>query len=490
VIICAGCGERNADGLVFCVRCGVFLEWEGEKVSDPNAASPGVGAGVGTDAGVDAASGVDAFQAGSPGGSGRSDDAVSVAGADVASSQVTRSQGVGPQATGARARTEGGDRVPLHPSSANPGSANSSANPNVSPDRPGAFEQSGSGSLGPRGTATTVTEATGAGRVAGILRRLGGGLRRGPSSQPGIAPQPGGSATSGTAVQPDTAQPHAAQPGAAQPVTPRQPQRARRRRPPTRGPAQNIPTGSLICGACAMPNQSDRKFCARCGHSLAAAKVVRKAPWWRRLLGRERVYEVGTRRAPGQAGRRLGAFVRVGVVVLVLAAIGILAGPQRGLVISAYHGVQNLLLHPEQVRPSGQQANAAAKVHPASHAFDGSKGTFWAPARTSVKGGAIPWLRATFAEPVSLVTIGITPGMSVDTPKFVAGTRPAQIEVSVATDGDPVVKRFHVADTAGFQKFDIDAPGARSVQIAVLSSTGTHPTLATAITEVEFWAKR
>lgn len=479
MIICAGCGERNADGVVFCVRCGVFLEWEGEKVSDPNAASPGVGAGVGTDAGVDAASGVNAFQAGTPGGSGRSSDAVSVAGADVASSQVT-----GPQVTGSQV-TGSANPGSANPNSANPGSVGSSANSNVSADRPGAFEPSGSGSLGPKATATTVTEATGTGRVAGILRRLGGGLRRVPSSQPGVTPQPGGSTQPGTAVQPDTAQPHAAQP-----VTPRQPQEARRRRPPTRGPAQNVPTGSLICGACAMPNQSDRKFCARCGQSLAAAKVVRKAPWWRWLLGRERVYEVGTRRAPGQPGRRLGTFVRVGLVVLVLAAIGILAGPQRGLVIRAYNGVQNLLLDPEQVRPSGQQASAAAKVHPASHAFDGSRGTFWAPARSSVKGGAIPWLRATFAEPVNLVTIGITPGMSVDTPKFVAGTRPAQIEVSVATDGEPVVKRFHVADTAGFQKFDIDAPGARSVQIAVLSSTGTHPTLATAITEAEFWAKR
>ncbi|MBE1611694.1 NADase-type glycan-binding domain-containing protein [Actinopolymorpha pittospori] len=291
-------------------------------------------------------------------------------------------------------------------------------------------------------------------------------------------------------AQPGAAQPGAAQPGPAQPVTPRQPQQARRRRPPTRRPAQNIPTGSLICGACAMPNQSDRKFCARCGHSLATANVVRKAPWWRRLFGRERIYEVGTRRAPGQPGRRLGTIVRIGVVVLVLAGAGVLAGPQRGLVINAYNGVQNLLLKPEQVRPTGQQASAAAKAHPAAHAFDGTRGTFWAPARTSVKNGAVPWLRATFAEPVNLVTIGVTPGMSVDTPKFVAGTRPAEIEVSVTTDGDPVVKRFHVADTAGFQEFAIEAPGARSVQIAVLSSTGAHPTLATAITEVEFWAKR
>ncbi|MGW5366301.1 NADase-type glycan-binding domain-containing protein [Actinopolymorpha pittospori] len=457
MIICAGCGERNADGVVFCAQCGVFLEWEGEKVSDPNAASRGAGAGLdpGLDAGANAGigAGVDAFQAGTTGGSGHSDysdyshsgrsrsgDAVPFAGSDVSGSQVVGSDLTGAQVPGSCGRGGGVDRGSVRPDSTKPRSTNPS-------------------STGPGSGRSTV----------------------------------GGSVSSGSVdphAQPGAAQPGAAQPGAAQPVTPRQPQQARRRRPPTRGPAQNIPTGSLICGACAMPNQSDRKFCARCGHSLATANVVRKAPWWRRLFGRERVYEVGTRRAPGQPGRRLGTIVRVGVVVLVLAGVGVLAGPQRGLVISAYNGVQNLLLKPEQVRPTGQQASAAAKAHPASHAFDGTRGTFWAPARTSVKDGAVPWLRATFAEPVNLVTVGITPGMSVDTPKFVAGTRPAEIEVSVTTDGDPVVKRLHVADTAGFQKFDIEAPGARSVQIAVLSSTGAHPTLATAITEVEFWAKR
>jgi ribosomal protein S27AE len=79
----------------------------------------------------------------------------------------------------------------------------------------------------------------------------------------------------------------------------RQPEGVRRR---TRSPVI-VPTGSRICASCGMPNQSTRSFCVKCGFSLVYAKIVRKAPWWRRLLGRERVYAAGTRLRPSSGGR-------------------------------------------------------------------------------------------------------------------------------------------------------------------------------------------
>lgn len=35
MILCTDCGEQNELATVFCTRCGVFLEWEGERVNVP-----------------------------------------------------------------------------------------------------------------------------------------------------------------------------------------------------------------------------------------------------------------------------------------------------------------------------------------------------------------------------------------------------------------------------------------------------------------------
>lgn len=40
MIVCKACGERQADGTVFCGRCGAFLEWEGEPVRPPEESVP------------------------------------------------------------------------------------------------------------------------------------------------------------------------------------------------------------------------------------------------------------------------------------------------------------------------------------------------------------------------------------------------------------------------------------------------------------------
>src|SRR5262249_24187308 len=60
--------------------------------------------------------------------------------------------------------------------------------------------------------------------------------------------------------------------------------------------------GDIICAVCGTPNDPTRRFCRRCGNKLvaAAAPVVAKVPWWRRIFGG------GTRKtvAPAAAGTR------------------------------------------------------------------------------------------------------------------------------------------------------------------------------------------
>jgi hypothetical protein len=254
----------------------------------------------------------------------------------------------------------------------------------------------------------------------------------------------------------------------------------------------NVPTGSLICGSCGMPNQSTRRFCAKCGFSLVDAKIVQKPAWWRRLLGRERVYAAGTRLRPSAGGRRkVRGFTRLGVVLALLAGGGILAGPQRGLVMRGVHAVQNKVSKPLQVRLVTPTASGFAGQQIARLAFDGATNTFWAAPRAGKGATAVPYLVGSFAGPTKLVAFDIYPGVSKETPKFVAGPRPTEIEVTVTTgSGSPVVKRFPLEDVPGSQRFDLKVNDARTIQIAVVHTKAPSRTLATAITEIEFYAHR
>ncbi len=46
MIVCTECGERQGDEVVFCGRCGAFLEWEGERIEAPGTARPAERAAV------------------------------------------------------------------------------------------------------------------------------------------------------------------------------------------------------------------------------------------------------------------------------------------------------------------------------------------------------------------------------------------------------------------------------------------------------------
>lgn len=72
-------------------------------------------------------------------------------------------------------------------------------------------------------------------------------------------------------------QPGALRPQAAQPTAPKI-----QRRPPTK----RLEPGDLICAECGEGNPDTRKFCSRCGTSLAEAQVVKKK-WWQRFIPRK-----------------------------------------------------------------------------------------------------------------------------------------------------------------------------------------------------------
>ncbi|WP_405059828.1 hypothetical protein OG474_44855 [Kribbella sp. NBC_01505] len=379
MILCNDCGEQNEDGTVFCARCGVFLEWEGERVPTPAAA-------------------------------GRT-----------AVVQAPPEESPAPVATAVEAPTV--VRAPVE-------------------------------ALTPPAAPPAAPETT-----------------QRPAPLP--APEP---------RQPD-AQPPARKPGS------RQPQTVKRKMPRRSKSPVIIPTGSRICGGCGMPNEGSRRFCAKCGFSLIDAKVIRKTAWWRRFLGRERVYAAGTRFRPSNARRRFRGATRMGVVLALLAGGGILAFPQRPLVMKGVHAVQDAMSKPQPVHVKDVKGSGAAGKQVPALAFDGAKNTYWGAPR--VGKGAVngPYVSGTFQQPVRLTNIGIYAGVSEQTPKFVAGPRPAEIEVTVFTADKPVLKRFRLADSSKYQKFTLKVDGARGVQIAVVRSINPSRSTLTAITEIELFGK-
>jgi len=269
-----------------------------------------------------------------------------------------------------------------------------------------------------------------------------------------------------------------------EPVVARQPEAARAQ-PTAPAPRQveQLPTGSLICGDCGTGNDPARRFCLHCGASLAAARIVERPPWWQRLLFRERTYAAGTRRRPRRKVRLL-----LPITLLVLLGVVLLAtvGPLRPAVVGAFRDVQNMLLPPQQVRPTELVASSSSPEHAAALAVDGANNTYWA----AVPGEPVPWLRATLAGPTDLVVLGVTPGVSLQTPEFLAGPRPAALEVSVTTGTGTAVRRFDLADNPGFVKVPLEIADARMVQVSVVTSRGSTPTEAAAITELELYARR
>lgn len=217
-----------------------------------------------------------------------------------------------------------------------------------------------------------------------------------------------------------TAQPESVVPQEAQKKAP-----TVRRQPPTR----KLQPGDLVCGDCGEGNAQTRKFCSRCGCSLAAAEVVR-TPWWRRLLPRRgaKVRKSGERsKRRGRAGKsRAGVFMsatfklvrRVVSIVVLLAGVAYgLFTPFRGWVneraIEVKAGVEGIFFPTyEPVHASEPPvAPLQLKDFPAEQALDGASDTAWA---APIGGKQEPVIEVTFGRQIDLARVIVHNGQKDD----------------------------------------------------------------------------
>lgn len=293
------------------------------------------------------------------------------------------------------------------------------------------------------------------------------------------------------------------------PVQPQavQPQAAQRRKPPKVQPGKPTRTpqkGDLICGECGEANSPGRKFCSRCGTSLAAATVM-KIPWWKRIFRRrpksamagERPWTAkeGGKKKPKRKG--IGRFVapvrRVGSIVFLV--LGILYGvysPFRHWVNDRYHDGKDKVMsviHP-QFDPitagPGTTSNEVTPLdpdHPAAMATDGFKNTYWLSAPPSE--GFRPELDVALTEKVDLAKIIVRTGASDD---FQGHHRPKTMlfifdngeQYEVQLKNTPDEQKITIHNGSGVQRFKI------AVTAIYESINGTDMGL----TEIEFFKKK
>jgi hypothetical protein len=290
--------------------------------------------------------------------------------------------------------------------------------------------------------------------------------------------------------QPASRQPIAVRPG---------PERARQaaRQAQAETPPPN--PGDLVCGNCGIGNDPTRRFCRRCGQSLAEAAVAeaRKLPWYRRIFRRRRtVAAAGERpksmRTDGRGGRQgfsvgrlLRALVQILVVALLVGAVvGYAVVPGwRDSVNSTISSIrQKVAPNLVSVRTAGQATGAGAKGHPAQAAFDGFNNTYWAAPTT---GGASPVISARFSPATDISKILVTSGA---VPDFQGSPRPHNVTVEFldATGVVVTAKDLELKDTKDPQPFDVSATGVTTFRLTVKSVYASSGGTNVAITEVEF----
>jgi hypothetical protein len=296
-------------------------------------------------------------------------------------------------------------------------------------------------------------------------------------------------------------QPEAVQPAAVQP------QLAQRKKPPKVQPGKPTRTpqkGDLICGDCGEVNAPGRKFCSRCGSSLAAAVAVR-IHWWKRILPHRRPKSAmaGERPWAAQAGKKkkpkrhgfmkvLAPVRRIGGILLLVAGIvyGVYS-PFRNWVNAEYKTGKDKvmsIIHPTfdpVTAGPGTTSNEASPLdpnHPAVMATDGFKNTYWLspPPSDTFR----PELDVQLTDKVDLAKIIVRTGASDD---FQGHHRPKTLlfifdtgqSEEVALKNTPDAQTVTIHHGKGVQHFKI---GVTAIYESISGKD-------MALTEIEFFKK-
>ncbi|MDX3170325.1 zinc ribbon domain-containing protein, partial [Streptomyces scabiei] len=268
-------------------------------------------------------------------------------------------------------------------------------------------------------------------------------------------------------------------------VAPVLPGRPDVQRPQVRTPGPEFGTdGGVPCPWCGTPTRPDRHFCARCAMPMAGrAETPGRLPWWRRLLiGRDTQTPWAGDRP--RLRRGFGAILNWVVAAVVLTLVVTLAFKAD----DGYRAARDHFAKRASVVPDTFKASRSFPGHKPDLAFDTYSNTWWGPGVT--QSGEGEWLEAHFEEPIRLLDVVITPGVSKQADQRSESARPHRIEATVtAADGSKSTRMLTLDQAAGGQSRKFRVGDAKSVRFTIRSSYGADDKKQVAIAEIEFFGR-
>jgi hypothetical protein len=278
----------------------------------------------------------------------------------------------------------------------------------------------------------------------------------------------------------------------------------------------DINPGDLVCGQCGTGNPPARKFCKKCGKTLAEAPVATLGFFKRiarKLRRKPKDFEAGTRRrtADGRlrgdskvkaGGRRAiskvrSTIARITIALGFMALLGLGVEPIRQKLhlpnvkqtaIQKWREFSSPIFDP--IRSTGVTASSSDPKFPAAQVADLGSNTYWAAAPKGTGVGSI--ITFTFTKPVDLARLLITSGAFSDKPAdFV--NRPRASELRLRANGDESTsKTVKIGDKATPQSVNYVQKQVTRLDITVAN---IYPAVAAtklgvAITEIELFSKR
>jgi hypothetical protein len=259
--------------------------------------------------------------------------------------------------------------------------------------------------------------------------------------------------------------------------------------------------GDLICTECGTGNEPARKFCRRCGNSLAKAEPVKKVPWWKRLFSRKKRSKAAG--SSGMTGRKAAreaqyrtrmVMATMRKVVFALAMLGVavpfaLPNLRTSIFESVSDGIagarQKLFPSFESVNAVNVAATSELPEHPAAHAGDLAVNTYWAEG--SEAEGLGQGISFTFQGPQELARVIITPGATDVAGSFLKEPRPKTLRLTYDSGG---TQDITLKDELKAQTFTLrSAKGVTKVDIAIVDVYAGQGGANTSIAEVEFKRK-
>jgi hypothetical protein len=273
-------------------------------------------------------------------------------------------------------------------------------------------------------------------------------------------------------------------------------------------PSRRINPGDLVCGQCGEGNPPTRKFCRRCGATLAEA-VVAKKPWYRRLLPsrKDKRLQAGQRpdRATGRSGaatrarlfrgKALGKYADLRRILAILALLGIGVGfalpSARSAIVDggtgAYNRVRRIISPTYSNIPIDPTRVSASSETPGGEAVnvaDSNTLTYWLAEPDDPSAS----VTVVFVDTTDVHHVLVHPGKQENGGKVIRpDPRPRELLFRVTDESGTITEVVApIADEDGFQTVDLDVDAAVSVETIVVNCFPDPVLTVCPITELEF----